>query len=295
MCKLSVIIPVYNTDSVLGRCVESVLGQDFLDFELLLIDDGSNDESGALCDAYAAKDGRVHVYHKAHRGVSPARNVGLDHASGEWVTFIDSDDFVESGYFDLPYSGETDLYVRNWCYANGQVGERFEPQIVDEQHYWSFMQAMMHTFAFRTGCSFFFKRTLIENIGIRFDERFHLGEDSLFVLDYFRLGTTLQIVDGASYRYDRSDQWESKHVLSWQEAESYLTVFIGKYDNLPVAAPSLASQIFGLFRNLIDKNERYMHKKWLGSSPVKRFIETQLPVRGCSFRLKYWVKEMRRR
>ena len=295
MCKLSVIIPVHNTETVLGRCVESVLNQGFGDMELLLIDDGSTDGSGMLCDAYAEKDPRVRVFHNTHRGVSAARNVGLDNASGEWVAFIDSDDFVDEGYFTLPFDPQCDLYVRNWCYANGQVAERFEPQTVDEQHYWSFMQATMDRFAFRTGCSLFFKRAMIDKNEIRFDERFHLGEDSLFVLDYVRQGTTLQIVEGPSYRYDRSEQWKNKYLLSWQEAENYLSTFVEKYDKLPVEVPDLANQIFGLFREMIDKNESHIHKKWLGSEPVKRFIETQLPTRGRLFRLKYWVKEMLKR
>lgn len=292
MCKLSVIMPVYNTCAALPRCLDSILGQGFADFELLLVDDGSTDGSGALCDRYAQKDSRVSVFHKPWGGTSSARNVGLDHATGEWITFIDSDDFVDDGYFTLPYDTAIDLYVRNWRYANGNVAERFNPQVVDKARFWAFMQEVMHSFAFRTGCSFFYKRASVENNGIRFDERFHLGEDSLFVLDYFMHCHSLQTVAGAAYRYDRSEQWESKHVLPWQEAETYLAAFVGKYDTLPIEAPELAFQIFGLFRELTYRSESHMHRKWLRSKPVKRFVETQIPVKGQLFRLKYWVKEM---
>ena len=92
--KISVIIPVYNAESTLRRCVDSVLAQTFPDFECLLINDGSEDKSGEICDEYAIRDSRVRVFHKGNGGVSSARNVGLDNATGEWIAFVDSDDWV---------------------------------------------------------------------------------------------------------------------------------------------------------------------------------------------------------
>ena len=97
--KISIIVPVYNAERYLHRCIDSILAQTFRDFELLLIDDGSKDNSGYICDEYAEKDERVKVWHKENGGVSSARNVGLDNARGEWVTFADSDDWLESNAF----------------------------------------------------------------------------------------------------------------------------------------------------------------------------------------------------
>lgn len=91
---ISVIVPVYNVEKYLPRCIDSILAQTFTDFELILVDDGSPDNCGAICDEYAAKDSRVRVIHKANGGVSSARNAGLDAASGEYVTFVDSDDYL---------------------------------------------------------------------------------------------------------------------------------------------------------------------------------------------------------
>ena len=101
--KISVIIPVYNAESTLRRCVDSVLAQTFTDFECLLINDGSKDKSGEICDEYARKDSRVKVFHKENGGVSSARNVGLDNARGEWVSFVDSDDWVEGDILESMY------------------------------------------------------------------------------------------------------------------------------------------------------------------------------------------------
>lgn len=103
MPKVSVIVPVYNTEKYLAQCVDSILSQSFTDFELLLINDGSKDYSGAICDQYAANDSRVTVFHKENGGVSSARNLGLDNARGEWITFIDADDWIESSFLTEVY------------------------------------------------------------------------------------------------------------------------------------------------------------------------------------------------
>lgn len=89
---VSVIVPVYKVEKYLAECIESVLAQTFKDFELILVDDGSPDNSGKICDDYAARDSRIRVFHKENGGVSSARNLGLDKARGEWITFVDSDD-----------------------------------------------------------------------------------------------------------------------------------------------------------------------------------------------------------
>ena len=89
---ISIIVPVYNTEKYLDRCIQSILAQTYTDFELLLVDDGSTDSSGAICDKYAEQDSRIRVFHKANGGASSARNMGLDNAIGEWVCFVDSDD-----------------------------------------------------------------------------------------------------------------------------------------------------------------------------------------------------------
>ncbi len=92
-CLISIIVPVYNTEQYLRRCIDSVLAQTYKDFELLLIDDGSKDSSGVICDEYAAKDARLRVFHKENGGVSDTRNYGLDLAHGKYLMFLDSDDF----------------------------------------------------------------------------------------------------------------------------------------------------------------------------------------------------------
>lgn len=116
--KISVIIPVYNTEKYLRECLDSVLAQTFTDFEVLVINDGSTDSSGKICDEYAEKDSRIKVFHKENGGVSSARNLGLDHAKGEWICFVDSDDEVLEdalqNYVDSIKSTDADIIISNY-------------------------------------------------------------------------------------------------------------------------------------------------------------------------------------
>lgn len=98
---ISIVVPVYKVEAYLNRCVDSILAQSFTDFELILVDDGSPDNSGKICDEYAEKDSRVRVIHQENGGAAVARNAGIDAAKGEWLAFIDSDDWVSPDYLAL--------------------------------------------------------------------------------------------------------------------------------------------------------------------------------------------------
>ncbi len=100
---ISIIVPVYKVDAYLHRCVDSILAQSFLDFELILVDDGSPDECGNICDEYAARDDRIRVIHQANAGLSAARNAGMEIAQGEWFSFVDSDDYVHPKMIEALY------------------------------------------------------------------------------------------------------------------------------------------------------------------------------------------------
>ena len=113
MPKISVIVPVYKVEPYINRCVDSILKQTFHDFELILVDDGSPDNCGKICDEYAKKDKRIHVVHQENGGLSAARNSGIDwtfqHSDSEWITFIDSDDWVHPKYIEALYTAASDL------------------------------------------------------------------------------------------------------------------------------------------------------------------------------------------
>ena len=120
---VSVIVPVYKTEKFIHRCIDSVLNQTYSNWEMILVDDGSPDACGQICDSYAAKDGRIHVIHQANQGLSAARNAGIKICKGEWIYFLDSDDFIvedalekmiffsKSGTYDIIMAGFSIIYA----------------------------------------------------------------------------------------------------------------------------------------------------------------------------------------
>ena len=183
---ISIIVPAYNCESTLNRCVESVLSQQFKDFELLLVDDGSTDGTPALCDAYAAKDSRVRAFHKPNGGVSSARNMGLDNAEGEWITFVDSDDVLAENALQLiadvvsqQDSEIPDLIVENLMiiHHNEPAFALYGPGLYTVNQLYG--QGLWGAVWNKT-----FSRSIIEEYRIRFDESLRFSEDCLFVAEY---------------------------------------------------------------------------------------------------------------
>ena len=190
---ISVIVPVYNVEQYIHRCVDSILSQTFTDFELLLIDDGSPDNCGAICDKYAEKDNRITVIHKVNGGLSDARNAGIDWANAnsdsEWITFIDSDDWVHPRYLEILYSLCIDNNVEiSSCGflrtkdAITDINDRIEydPVVGDVQTIiqkgYSFAE-----FNISIACGRLYKKTLFS--GIRFQVgRFHEDEFVVYKL-----------------------------------------------------------------------------------------------------------------
>ena len=114
---VSVIVPIYNKENLISRCIESLIRQKYINIEIILVDDGSTDKSLAICQKYEKKDTRIKTYHKDNGGISSARNYGIAKARGEWISFVDADDYVENDYIKLLIQNcnDVDLVVCN-CY-----------------------------------------------------------------------------------------------------------------------------------------------------------------------------------
>ena len=149
MSRISVIVTIYQTEPYLHRCIDSILSQSHKDFELILVEDGCIDNFGAICDAYAKQDPRIHVIHQTHKGVSVARNVGVDRALADkdshWIIFIDSDDWVHPDYLSTLYHAVLDTgcalslctYIRTHGEEPTIVPEQMEPKIWITEDYFA--------------------------------------------------------------------------------------------------------------------------------------------------------------
>lgn len=205
---ISVIVPVYNTEAYLSNCIESILSQSFTDFEILLVDDGSKDRSGAICDEYAAKDSRVRVFHKENGGVSSARNLALEKAKGEWVCFVDSDDCLCFGGLQELYEGisdQVDLVMAGFVEATPPVdGIEFVPgerkMVAREKVMMSMFNNPDRVFEGYTWAKLF-RRDLIVKENITFNPAIFIKEDTLFVVTYLCLSDKKVSVSDAQVYY----------------------------------------------------------------------------------------------
>lgn len=204
MLSVSVIVPVHNAGSYLSRCIESVLSQSYTDFELLLIDDGSTDGSKTVCDDYAAIDSRIRVYHKVNGGVSSARNKGLDEAKGDYIIFIDADDYVNPGYIEHLMNSDSDLVITGAQRFNAR-NDSIAPlstssfSIEDFPNHWNTETGINIIY-----CLPFAKRfrsSIIQTNGIRFDENLFYSEDMLFIMRYLIHSNTCFELPSLDYMY----------------------------------------------------------------------------------------------
>lgn len=182
--KISIIIPVYNAEKTLCRCVESIIRQTYYNIEIILVDDGSIDRSVALCNEYAEKDCRVKVVSKTNGGVSSARNLGLDIASGEFIMFCDSDDWVDPEWCEtLLLKYQPDNFTMCGQYIEG-VQKYFPHKVCSDSivDCRDFLQLKMNMF--NVPWNKIFEKSVIERNHIRYDTKLTNGEDLLFNISY---------------------------------------------------------------------------------------------------------------
>lgn len=203
---ISVIVPVYNSAATLRRCLESLLSQSFRDFELILVDDGSTDASLEICREYEAADSRIKVLQQPNRGVSAARNHGLDNASGSHVAFCDSDDMVRASWLSsmAAVAGKAGLVVSGYDIYSPD-SEEWEPRTLGHTEIFTDDDELMETLLRERLLQFvwnkLFSLKVIRDNGIRFDETFPIFEDEYFVLNYIRCIRTVICIPEHCYRY----------------------------------------------------------------------------------------------
>lgn len=225
---ISIIVPVYNGDKYLSRCVDSILNQTFQDWELLLVDDGSTDKSGEICDEYATKDKRVKAFHKENGGVSSARNIGLDNANGDWITFVDSDDFIDSAFFEtFAVLQSSDLYIVGIKFINSTT-TLLPPERCIRIENVTELDDLLNKLYFTVPWGKVYKNDIIQRNKIRFNVNLKIGEDTDFVLKYLIYINDIRFVSKPLYHFFNDEKEKiTKYTLTADEFITH-TVYIKK-------------------------------------------------------------------
>lgn len=206
---VSIIVPIYNAEGFLRRCVDSILTQEYTDFELILVDDGSTDASASICDEYAASDDRVRVIHKVNSGVSDTRNLAISEACGTYLQFLDSDDWITpdatKSFVRAAKEHDCDMVISDFYRVVGErlshKGDIEETTVMSQEEFASHMMENPADFYYGVLWNKLYKREIIEKYHIRMDTSISWCEDFLFNLEYIRHAESFYALQVPIYYY----------------------------------------------------------------------------------------------
>jgi len=220
---ISIIIPVYNSAKYLEKCLESIEQQEYSNFECILVNDGSTDSSPKLCEKYSLLDPRFKIYHKKNGGVSSARNFGIDKAKGQYICFIDSDDWVEKDYLKrMIYEIENyDIVICSILeYKNDKIYKSFKlPNLLLDRkdlfnNFNIYRNSYLSHVIFHSPVNKLYLKSIIDNNQnkIKFDESISNGEDYIFNLTYFNACNNIKLISNFLYNYRINEKSLSRAV-----------------------------------------------------------------------------------
>lgn len=208
MDKISIVIPVYNVEKYLKEALESIINQTYKNLEILLVDDGSKDSSGIICDEYAEKDNRVKVFHQENKGLSGARNTALSNATGKYIMFIDSDDTFELNACEKMYNAiekhKADFVIGNYIYID-EDGTKWNKAVFSEEKYDEFKLSIKDYeksfYIMNSGVwNKIFRKSFLDNLQIKFEEGLP-AEDAIFTTYCFIKSTNVYYIPSIVYNY----------------------------------------------------------------------------------------------
>lgn len=203
--KISIIVPVYNVERYLNQCIDSILAQDYSFFEVILVNDGSSDSSEHICDKYQLQDSRIKVIHQKNAGPSAARNAGIGHATGDYLYFMDSDDYIHPQLLStcIPYINDynPNIIQFSFCRVNHN-GEMLSELILKTEHLHKDLRkyGRKHEFKPYTWI-YLIKRSIVSQNDILFSTNLHLAEDAEFILKCMFFSQNLQTIPRVLYYY----------------------------------------------------------------------------------------------
>lgn len=269
--SISIIIPIYNAKKYLRDCFGDIIAQTYTDWECILVDDGSTDGSGAICDEYAAADRRIRVIHKENGGVSSARNCGIDNAKGEWITFIDADDKINPDFLKnliVHENTETELIVGGNTYFGLEFGETIPPENIIIPHD-KFKEYIFKNEEWTWQRVFYvvwgklFRKSTIQQNELKFNTSMSRSEDTTFILLFMTKIKSVTLVKSNDYSY----RYESS-------AKSYYEFTLEKFKAQHKAYKSVMDIIcksgIGDFSHIMNRSRRQCFNLFLSSMRNKK-------------------------
>lgn len=242
MAKISVIVPIYNIEMYLPKCLSSICNQSFSDLEIILVDDGSTDNSGKICDEYALKDSRVTVIHKENEGLVRARKTGISIASGDYATYVDGDDWIDIGAYesmlndmtqnevDIVFCEHFESIADNDVLIHNSVRSGYYDRAAMEKELFPYMVAGEHLFEWRLYTSVWdalFDRELLEKVQMLVDDQLTIGEDIACVYPALFEADSVFFSQKAFYHYRQSPYSMVKKIVDKDiERKKYSRLFL---------------------------------------------------------------------
>ncbi len=304
---LSVIVPAYNVEEFIGQCIESILRQSYQDFELILVDDGSKDNTGKICDEYAKENVRIKVIHKDNGGLVSARKTGINNAAGTYVTYVDGDDWLKQDAFELMCQKATETQadiviadlvsvgkeqkkliqnLEGGFYPKDKLEKEFYPRMLADGEYFSFgIQPSL--------CGRMFRRDMILPLQLQVNEKIRLGEDAACCYVCFLKADSLYYMKGQSLYYYRMRDTSISHAIinSYYTNEILLLAEQMKtqFEDYPQLSDMLRTQLYFyivyMIDNMITPNIKWWHLLFSRKCrlEIKKLADSSIGRQVCDF------------
>lgn len=227
---ISIIIPVYNAERYIEKTINSILNQSFKDIEIVIVNDGSTDNSHNICADYAVKDSRIKYFKRENKGVSAARNYGIDAAKGDWIAFVDADDYIDKDtlkrVYDVIKEDNADVvifgYVKEKINAKLTSDFKFTDNVMDYSERNFYCELLFNNKVKGFSWNKVYKKEILDSKNIRFDKDVYINEDLLFNVQYFQYVEKIRYIDSGVYHYVTTPEAATVSALN----EKHLTSFI---------------------------------------------------------------------
>ena len=303
--KISVIVPIYNSEQFISKCIESIIKQTYKNIEIILINDGSRDKSEEICLEYAKKDKRIQYYKQKNSGVAAARNLGIKNASGDYFMFVDSDDYIDRSYINnmvkVAIDNQSDFVVTGYqeVYENGKRSKSYFGKNKNEIISISqddFLNTFLRERHFNSSCWKILSKDLINNNNRLFNEKITYGEDFLFSFETYYYARNPIYLENDGYCYVMNDS-SAMHTYSIEALKKYYSDIIAIYKKIKdkyhlsnIALDSLCFKIFytfnGISKRMCKCNISLNEKKNIISNNVeiyREILNNRNVKKSCTF------------